>query len=817
MQILRPSALFFVLASSLAADPRLLTGERTFDGQPAICRAADGTIWAAWVAYSHPEGDAVMTAACRNGEWSRAERVTPEPGQFLRPAICETGGRVWVFWTQSGDQLAAVWSASRDAEGWSRPRRLSTDGVAAQNPEAASDAAGRIAVAWQEMRGGQYDIALAVHAGGEWSRTRAFTADSSDDWDPSVAADSEGRFWIAWTSYRDDDYDVFLKCADGADSKERRLSARGEYDLHPWVAADESGGVWVAWDSLRLPHHADSGRSTITGANLEDDSEGDHGHGKLQTGIRLVCLEGGKLFELSGTAGALTPPEGYRLAHTALPKIAFAPDGTLWVAYRALGHAEGGKVKGKGKVKGPYWWEVFVVACGERGWGAAVKLPSSDGTLEEPAITAGAEGLWAAWQMEHRIEGAGPGWKKKVGKEEEDGDDHHADYGRVLGSNGDVYAALLEPEVRGESWLQLSKRPVRPDLNVAARVPREAARAGIEAGGEKYVLLWGDFHKHSNISRCSSGNEPGPDDHYKYAHDVCRYDFVAMTDHSEHTSNANWWRIQKLADLYNVPGSFSVLYGYEWSAKHPIGHHNVIFPDRPAPILRSNLEGARTTAELWASLDKAGVKALTIPHTTADPRMGTDWIENDDRFQRVCEIFQSCRGSYEYDGCPRQHSNATSKGGFYQDGLAKDYRMGIVCSSDHGWGVAYAVAWAKENTREAAFEAVWARRCYGSTAYGIVLDFRVDGHMMGSEVEASGPPEITVYARGTAPVRQIDIFGGGKCVHTVGGVKKPIGTKEARVVWRPESLAGGTTWYYARVIQADDEMAWASPVWVDSK
>ena len=349
---------------------------------------------------------------------------------------------------------------------------------------------------------------------------------------------------------------------------------------------------------------------------------------------------------------------------------------------------------------------------------------------------------------------------------------------------------------------------------MAARVARDQARAEANAGGEKYMLLWGDFHKHSNISRCSSGNEPGPDDHYKYAHDVCRYDFVAMTDHSEHTSNANWWRIQKLADLYNVPGSISVLYGYEWSAKHPIGHHNVIFPDRPAPILRSNLEGARTTADLWASLAKAGVKALTIPHTSADPRMGTDWSENDDRFQRVCEIFQSCRGSYEYDGCPRQHSNATSKGGFYQDGLAKVYRMGIVGSSDHGWGTAYVVAWAKENTRESAFDAVYARRCYGSTAYGIMLDFRVDGHMMGSEIEASGPPEITVSARGTVPIRQIDIFSGGKCVLTRGSVGKPIGERAVTLSWTPDELAVGTTWYYARVIQGDDEMAWASPVWV---
>ena len=196
--------------------------------------------------------------------------------------------------------------------------------------------------------------------------------------------------------------------------------------------------------------------------------------------------------------------------------------------------------------------------------------------------------------------------------------------------------------------------------------------------------------------------------------------------------------------------------------------------------------------------------------------MGTDWSDHDGRFRRVAEIFQSCRGSYEHDGCPRQHKNATAKAGFYQVGLAKGYRMGIICSSDHGWGTAYAAVYASSNSRRDVFQAIWDRRCYGSTTYGLVVEFRADGHMMGEEFSSKAPPKISIYVRGTAPLRSIEILSQGEVVHAVGSLERPIGTRETKIDWRPTSLKPGTTYYYARVIQEDDEMAWTSPVWVQS-
>jgi hypothetical protein len=545
-------------------------------------------------------------------------------------------------------------------------------------------------------------------------------------------------------------------------------------------------------------------------------------------------LENGKFLTLPNTPKSLQPPEDYKLAHTAVPRISVDGNGTVWVAYRALikqkqppGTEETPKAKGKkgkgkranDKLRGPYWWDVFVQSFRAGKWSAPQLLPSSDGNLEEVAVLSTANGVQVAYEMEHRRRLSAPFFARQpeAYKDTEEPEDHHGDFGRVYGYNGDIYFAKLERTANGDMAAKCLIPRKIVDATTYPRVSRDTAHYKTEIHGQKYTLLWGDLHKHSNISRCSTGNEPSPDDHYKYAHDICQYDFLAMSDHAEHTTDFNWWRIQKLADLYNVPGYFSVLYGYEWTAGWPVGHHNVIWAEKPVPILRHSLEGTHTLETLWSTLDKIGQPALTIPHTSADPRMGTRFDTHSEKYERLIEVFQACRGSYEYDGCPRQHVNATAKNCFVQDGLAKDYRFGFIGSSDHGWGTAYAVVYATENSRKAAFQGLQDRRCYGSTTYGLVLDTRMGDHFMGEEFSLDQPTPISIYARGTAPIRQVDIFSDHKLIHSEGGVKNPINKNEVRLTWTPPLPGSGkTSYYYVRVIQGDDEIAWSSPFWVTS-
>mgnify|MGYP003578766946 CR=1 FL=1 len=70
-----------------------------------------------------------------------------------------------------------------------------------------------------------------------------------------------------------------------------------------------------------------------------------------------------------------------------------------------------------------------------------------------------------------------------------------------------------------------------------------------------------------------------------------------------------------------------------------------------------------------------------------------------------------------------------------------------------------------------------------------------------------------------SPIRSIEILGRGKVLHGKGSVEQPIDETEHRLGWSdPEwDQLAGEQWYYVRIIQRDDEMAWTSPMWITKR
>ena len=62
-------------------------------------------------------------------------------------------------------------------------------------------------------------------------------------------------------------------------------------------------------------------------------------------------------------------------------------------------------------------------------------------------------------------------------------------------------------------------------------------------------------------------------------------------------------------------------------------------------------------------------------------------------------------------------------------------------------------------SREEFFDALYARRCYGATAYGILVDFRADGCPMGSEISTEKPVTFTGEVSAYAPIACVEIIG----------------------------------------------------------
>lgn len=148
--------------------------------------------------------------------------------------------------------------------------------------------------------------------------------------------------------------------------------------------------------------------------------------------------------------------------------------------------------------------------------------------------------------------------------------------------------------------------------------------------------------------------------------------------------------------------------------------------------------------------------------------------------------------------------------------LSRGGRTGFVGATDthEGQPAARTAVWASALTREAIFEAMRQRRNYAVSNARILLDFKINGHWMGEEIEIEGAPRIAVSAMGTAPLKAVEVIRNGAVVHRVSPE-----CAESRFEWSDAAFPGDS-WYYLRVVQNDTDAhgnpsrAWSSPIWV---
>jgi hypothetical protein len=186
-----------------------------------------------------------------------------------------------------------------------------------------------------------------------------------------------------------------------------------------------------------------------------------------------------------------------------------------------------------------------------------------------------------------------------------------------------------------------------------------------------------------------------------------------------------------------------------------------------------------------------------------------------------------------------------------QSALNQGHRLGIIASSDshdghpgysdwlrirRGYHGGLVAVCARELTREAIFEALWNRHCYGTTGERIILDFSINGHSMGEEIRGNEhlrARRISVRVSGTAPIERIDVVRNGLEAYSYAGESSEsvlISTRKGNqnyyeeFNWVDEEEFDNVClvpkdsepfiYYYIRVTQANDEMAWSSPIWV---
>jgi hypothetical protein len=471
-------------------------------------------------------------------------------------------------------------------------------------------------------------------------------------------------------------------------------------------------------------------------------------------------------------SGVREPPgelaERLDVVPSGLPKLVATDDGGLIVAYRI--HRRLPLMT--------YYWEVATQTLAGGGWLPPTTYSGSDGTLEEISIAASGRGALVAAQTDARLQVA-LDWSEGFGGRE--CPYLHEHHGSVVWHGVHGVGSVVLGEVRGAG-------PVDPSTFTSARTtrvhagdradarrwaslaPQRHERYVARSGNRELTLYWGDLHRHSLVSRCTSGDEPSLEDFYRYAWDVCEYDFWAVTDHSENSSEHQWWSIQKIADLFHVDQRFVPLYGFEWTSAAS-GHQNVIYGDvaRGAPIFSAFAEGTTDPAGLWDRMAQhPDFPAITIPHHPGSAMVFNDWDYHHPDYSRLVEIFQACRGNYEALGAFRQYSDATKEGTFALDGLLRGHRFGFIASSDHGHGASYVGAYAESLDRASVFEALHSRRTFAATTRDVLLDVRLGDALMGEEVTHQGARPFTVHAEGYTDIARVDLLRDGRVVHATG-------------------------------------------------
>jgi hypothetical protein len=768
-----------------------LSGKEYQDDFAAML-SGNGEVWAAWVGYRDNAND-VLLRRFDGKTWSPVQKATEKPGDiFLVKLGRDRNGHVWAVWSAQVNGNFDLYARRWDGRAWSGTDRLTT----APQPDIyhalATDSTGTMWLAWQGFRDGKADVFARRFDGKSWSPEERISLSPANDWEPALATDGKGSVFAAWDTYDKGNYDVMMRrFANGAWSDVQSVASTPKFEAHVSLACDRDGRLWAAWNESGFEWGKDAGFLVRKEATRLYQWRS----------IGVAVHDGAEWREPVADLNAALPFE--LREYNDFPLVQADPSGRMWLFFRhrtlRIRDTHNNTPAHRAA------WEIFATAYEGGRWSEPVAVPFSQSRQDVRAgVASDGRNLWLAWPTDNR------------------------DFEAFLFQHADVYAAPLPLPAGAPQPASLRSRHI-PKLTAFvahADEPGDLQRIRaytIQSGGKTYRIYRGDTHRHTEFSM--DGNVDGSlQQTYRYAMDAASLDFLMVSDHNgaagPDVEYVNYL-MQQMADVLMLPRTFAPLYGYERSLPYPNGHRNVIFAKRGNPTLLIPPEEMKAKVgaqSLYAYLKRFG--GICISHTSAS-NMGTDWRDNDPEVEPLVEIYQGDRVSAEYEGAPKaahRGNPASAPGGFRPAGYvwnawAKGYKLGVQVSSDHlSTHISYACTLATAFTREGLLDAMKQRHSYGATD-NIILDYRMETggreYLQGDIVPSAGEVKLSIKIIGTTPIRQIDIIRNNTFIHN----RNPL-EKEVSFTYVDNQPLPGESYYYVRVIQADDNMAWSSPIWI---
>jgi hypothetical protein len=395
----------------------------------------------------------------------------------------------------------------------------------------------------------------------------------------------------------------------------------------------------------------------------------------------------------------------------------------------------------------------------------------------------------------------------------------------TLTANG---TPIWEGEITGSVVLDLDVSAAEGPFRLTAHLPggeEIISNPAWRDGPDGRFGAFGALHWHTDLS--GDGMRP-METAFKAARDIVNLDFAAPGDHTP--KDEKWARLVSACDKFNDPGAFVALYGWEQSSNE--GHLNFYFLDPDHPMTPDNFAYSNRPAEYIEDVPHRDF--IAIPHhTNAVSKAIRDdgshywtaypWGEPRDDYLRQVEIFQT-RGNFEREDPPEGwRTDHRNHGGSVQAGLEKGHKLGFVGGTDNhnGWPakVSYRPrswivtgAWVKARTREAVYEALYARHTWACWDTRAIVQFTVGGVLQGGILNLDAPRELAARVRisAEAPLDTLEVV-------TEGDRAIPFDIPAGALDIEAEISLGRAQnggFYYLRARQIDGALIYASPVFI---
>ena len=779
---------------------------------PILVTDGKGKIWLYSLRrISYPENLEMISSFYFDGKtWTETDQVTKSAGQYETPvAACAAGGKPIVAWTEISGKDWKINTSQMNGKGYNKPYTFHTKDGRSINPVLIAPEKNRNWIAWESLHDGVFSIYISKCENGQWTDPIVINKGENSCFDPAIAEAKNGDLYIVYVLTSGFHQNIEMTILNGETLRVQETipvaiggghKDRVNINTKPAVSFDSLDNLWISYENNR------------NSSQLED--------GDNYTGDRccsIVSYQNGKIVEIENKGKWLFT--GQNDHHPTFIKD--TKDNLYLFTHCGGNFTDGG------------WKYRISWLDPQSGWHKPETFFKTNikGLMVPPSIAFDKnDNFWFSTNNEKSFQNNEPTKLDEPSRS------------RLTELNlMHFIGPELTEEYKSMAFVQTTIKEFTPDVNTIGTLSGhpKIERRMKTIDGEKYTLIYGNLHEHSNSSNCwPAGTDGSLHDDYRFGMFSEGYDFFGMTDHASSTSEIHWRKNLRIADFYNESEKFVAISAVEWTLQsnpelddiqHGAGHYNIIFAstEDAYKYIRNKHEiycprtpEAQIAPMLWKMLREKEIQCVTIPHHTADKIHPLDWNVTDPKYVSSVEIFQ-CRGNNEYRGCPREfnlsrHLTTKYDRAFIDYALKeKKYKLGFIASGDHNnMGVGLAALWVKEVSREGILEALQNRRTFATTGDKMFIDLKVNDATMGTTSKSNKIPEIAISVLGQYSLEKVEILRNSKVIQTFIMDADTLDFQQTYIdlSYKDEN---GYLYYYVRATQKNKALAWSSPIWVE--